>query len=70
VTRITGTIPEDLCLYMKISHSVLLRMTKCFRQKLSRKSLHFMFSNFFLKLFLVWDNVEKVVQQDRQQMTI
>jgi hypothetical protein len=26
VTRITGVIPEDVCLFMKISHSVLLRM--------------------------------------------
>jgi len=56
-----GSSHLDLCTFMKISRSFMLKIKKSFRWKLSRKSRHFMFRNFFFfwKLCHLWDNVEK-----------
>jgi hypothetical protein len=56
-----GTLHEDVCTFMIISHSVLLtrRMgnvsDKCCRE--TRKT-HFMFNNFFRKSCHLWDNIK------------
>jgi hypothetical protein len=55
-----GPLQEDLCTFMIMSCSILLRMRN-FSDKSSREnqSTHFMFNNFFWKSYHLWNNVEK-----------
>jgi len=72
MTRIVGTLHEDLCTFMKISHSILLRMRivsdKCLRES---QNTHFMFNDFFPENCatheIIWKNM---VQPYRPQMAI
>ena len=51
MTRIMGTLHEDLCTFMIISHSFLLRMRNVSDKRLREsQNTHFMFNNFFLKI--------------------
>jgi hypothetical protein len=59
LTRITGTLHEDLCIFM-VSQWILVRMIKCLRQ-ICRENQNtcFMFSTFYPENRTVWDNVGK-----------
>jgi hypothetical protein len=60
LTRIAGTLHEDLCTFVIISPWILLRNEKCFGQKLYRKSKHaFYFNTFSRKSRRLSDDVEK-----------
>ena len=51
MTRIVGTSHEDLCIFMKISCSILLRMRNIADKICSEnQNTHFMFSNLFPKI--------------------
>jgi hypothetical protein len=46
-----GTLHEDVCTFMKVSHSVLLRMKNISDKSYGEnQSIHFMFNNSFLKI--------------------
>jgi len=49
LTRITNTLHEDLCIFMKISHSVLLRKRIFWTQFVESIKTHIMFKNFFFR---------------------
>jgi hypothetical protein len=60
VTGITGTLCEDLCTFLIISRSILLRMRNVL-DKFCREiqNTHFMFKKFSQKLPHLIDNSEK-----------
>jgi hypothetical protein len=72
VTRITGTLHEDLCTFVIVSRRILLRMRnvsdKSCRENKKKK---FIFNNFFREsrtvCEIMWKNT---VEPDRPQMTI
>jgi hypothetical protein len=61
LTRITGTLHEDLCAFVIISRSILLRSRNVpGRSCRENQNTHFIFNNFFFrKSCRLWDNVEK-----------
>jgi hypothetical protein len=66
-----GTLREDLCTFLIISHSVLLRMRNVSDKSLrENRNTHFMFSNFFQTKYSLWDNVENIVEPERPHITI
>jgi hypothetical protein len=70
VTRITGAIHEDEYTFLKISRSVLLRMTS-FTHKLYRKTKHTFYIHLFSENRAVYDiEWKNIVEPDRPQMTI
>ena len=70
LTRITGTLHEDLCTFMIISHSVLLRMRNVSDKIRVNQDTPFMFSKFLLK-FAIYEIMQKnMVEPDWPHMTI
>ena len=71
LTRITGALLECLCTFMVISCWVLLRM-RSFSDEIctENQNTHFMFNNVFWTPFCLRDNVEKLVEPDRLQVTV
>jgi len=66
-----GTLHEDLCTFLIISHSVLLRMRNVSDKSLrENQNTHFMFSNFFQTSYSFWDNMENIVEPERPHMTV
>jgi hypothetical protein len=59
-TKISGTLHEHRYIFLIITRSILLRMTKV-SNKFCRgnQNTYFMFNNFFFKSWRLWDNVEK-----------
>jgi hypothetical protein len=70
LTRITGTLNEDLCICMIISRSVLLRMRNVSDKSCKEnQNTHFVFNNFSANRAvyeIIWKNI---LQPDRQQTT-
>jgi len=58
--RITGTLREDLCTFMIISDSILLRMRNV-SDKFCREWKHKFYVQYFFspKIFPLWENVQK-----------
>jgi len=58
--KVTGTLHEDLCTFMILSRSVLLR-TRNFSDKRCRENqnTHFVLNIFFSESCRLWDNVEE-----------
>jgi len=56
-----GTVHEDICLFVIISHSVLVRMRNLPDRVVEKINTHFIFDKFFFfrKSCHLWDNVEK-----------
>jgi len=55
-----GTLHEDLCTFMMVSHSVLLMMRNIsFENCTENQNIHLMFSNFSQKSCHVTDNTKK-----------
>jgi hypothetical protein len=49
--RITGTLPEDLCTFMMISRSIIVRMRNVSHKSCRQnQNTHFIFGNFLLKI--------------------
>jgi hypothetical protein len=61
LTRITGTLHEDLCTFIVISRSILLSMRNL-SDKICRENQNtrFMFKNFFRKSCRLWYNVKNI----------
>jgi hypothetical protein len=60
MTKITGTLHEDLCTFMLIIRSVLLRMSNVLDKRCrGNQNTHFMISNIFPKIVRLWHNVAK-----------
>jgi hypothetical protein len=60
VTRITGTLHEDLCTFMIISRWILLRMRNISDKSFTEnQNTHFIFNNFFRKSYRLCYTVEK-----------
>jgi len=72
MTRIMGTVHEDLCTFMIISHSVLLRMRNVSDKHLGEsQNTHFVFNNFFSENCATYEIIRKnMVQPYRPQMAI
>jgi len=70
-TRITPTLPEDVCTFKIISGSVLLRTRNVSKNSVWEIKTHIICSITFPENFGVYEIIRKnVVQTDRQQMTI
>jgi hypothetical protein len=55
-----GTLPEDLCTFMFVSHSFLLKMRNIsFKNCRENQNIHLMLSNFSQKSCHLTDNMEK-----------
>jgi hypothetical protein len=55
-----GTLHEDLCTFVIISRSILVRTINVSDKSCTEnQNTHFMFNNFFRKSCHLWDNVEK-----------
>jgi len=73
MTRITGTLHEELCTFMTVSCSVLLRMRNVSDKSCrENQNTHFVFNNFFLPenravIAIMWKNV---VERGRPQRAI
>jgi len=66
LTRIMGTLHEDLCPFMIISGRIILRM-----RSRENWNTHFVFNNFFFGYHAVYAIVWKnMVKPDRSQMTV
>ena len=60
LTRITGTLHEYQYIFVVVSRSILLRMRNISGKTCGRNSTHILRSlHFFLKLYCLWDNVER-----------
>jgi hypothetical protein len=58
--RITGILHEDVCTFMKVSWSVLLRMRNVSDKSLREyQNTHFTFNTLFRKSCPLWDNVKE-----------
>jgi len=65
-----GTLHEDLCTFMIICHSFLLRMRNVADKSRENQDTPFMFSKFLLK-FAIYEIIQKnMVEPDRPHMTI
>jgi hypothetical protein len=63
--RITGSLHEDLCVFMAVSRWILLRMRNVSAKRCREKSKHILCSRtFFRKSCRLWDNVEKYGEDD------
>ena len=64
-TRITGSLHEDLCVFMAVSRWILLKMRNVSAKRCREKSKHILCSiTFFRKSCRLWDNVEKYGEDD------
>ena len=52
MTRIMGTIHEDIRTFMIVSHRILLRMRNVQTKVVKKTKTHFMFNNIFMKIML------------------
>jgi len=60
MTRITRNLHEDRFTIMMISRWILFRMGNLSDKRCTEnQNTNFMFNNFFRKLCLLWDNVER-----------
>jgi len=64
--RITGTLHEDLCTFIIISRSFLLRIRNISEKRCreNQNTSFIIFNNFFLIWCFLWDNVEKYCRPD------
>jgi hypothetical protein len=72
LTRITGTLHEDICTFMKISRWVITKIRNISDKSCrENQNTDFMFGNLFSrKSCRLWGNVGNMVQPDRPQMTV
>lgn len=56
---ITGTLPEDLCKFFRVSRWIILRMVNVSHKVIEKIKTQVTFSNIFRKSCILWDNVEK-----------
>ena len=63
LTRITGTLHEDLCTFVVIPRWILPRLRNVSDKRCRKnQNTHFMFNDFFIrKSCRLWDNVKKYV---------
>ena len=70
MTRITGTLHEDLYTFKIVSRWVLLRMRHVWDKRCrENRNTHFMVNNVFEKIVPLWDSVENLAEPDIPQMT-
>jgi len=72
VTRIIGTLREDVRTFMTIPHLILLRV-RSFSDKIfiKNQSTHFIFDNFGPEIRAVCEiKLENIVKPDRPQMAV
>jgi hypothetical protein len=65
MTRITGTLHEDICIFMIISRSILLGMKMLQTKGVEKIRTHISCSAIFRKSCLLRDNVEKYCRARR-----
>jgi hypothetical protein len=70
LTGITGTLYEEQYTLLIISFSVLLRMKICQTKVAANNKTHFIFNNFFRKMYRLWDYVEKYCRPGLTNMKI
>ena len=72
MTRIRGSVEEDLSAFVTISHSILLRMGNVTDKSCSEyQNTHFMFNNFFSENRAIYERKWKnIVEPDGPQMTV
>jgi len=65
-----GTLLEDQYTFLIISCSFILRMRNVLEKSCKEnQNTHFIFSDFFKKLYCLWDMWKNIVEPDRQHMT-
>jgi hypothetical protein len=72
MTRVTGRLHEEVCAFMIISRSILLRMRNLLdNSSRENQNTNFMLKNFFPKIVSFFEIMLKnMVQSDRPQMTM
>jgi hypothetical protein len=71
VTKITGTLHEDLCTFVMIYRTILLRMRNVLNRIVEKIKTHCMFYNFFSENRAFYEIMWKsMIEPDRPQMTI
>ena len=71
MTKITGTLHEDIFKFMTISRWILLRIKNISEKIVDQMKTHFMFNNFFPQNCVLYEIMWKnMIDEDRPQMTI